>query len=322
MMMVANRIHEHGESTGCPVHQMTFGEIARYLQGGYEPPVQRAIASHVKYCNVCAAELERVIALRASGGHIFSEHLADFTPESSGVEHIEDAVLAAFVDNRVDEHEQERIVAHLASCHACYQHYAAAVNDSLVPVPSRLHVPASVIATVLDPVPTMSLGQALGNWLGHLNGLCERFLGGPWKTPALAIALGVIVMIILLPGLPKTPEISLQALHQNAGDGDHIISGNLHSYDLDDDVLVLKREIGAKVSFTWPLVNDHPVKTYRIGVYNDKNVLVSKKDLTENKWTVARDVFKTESFFTLNVIALYEGGGVRPIIRAQKIRAE
>ena len=73
--MVTRGESASSNTTSCPIQQMQFGEIVRYLQGGYDSPVQRAISNHVKYCNTCAEELERIKALRKVGLHVVFGHL-------------------------------------------------------------------------------------------------------------------------------------------------------------------------------------------------------------------------------------------------------
>lgn len=321
-MMVAYRKKQNGEPAGCPVHQMTFGEVVRYLQGAYEPPVQRAITSHVKYCNACAAELERVKALRKAGEHIFAEHLVDFGEAPEGVKHVEEALLAAFVDDALSQDDRAEVAEHLASCHFCYHQYAAVISDVASPVAARYRAPARSIESVLALVPSASFGQSFRAVWHNVASWSERVLGGPWRAPTLALALGVLVMLILIPGLKKSTVISLQALHQNGEDPDQVISGSLHAFTLKNDVLILTPGSGSRVSFTWPAVEERTVTHYRVSIYDENNTRISEQDVKDNKWSVSRATLRTEGYFTINVVAFYEGGGVRPVIRAQKIRAE
>ena len=72
------------ESTRCPSQQMSFADIARYLQGGYDEPVQNALAQHIRFCNACQEAVERVSALRRTGHYDMITHVAS-TEDGAGL---------------------------------------------------------------------------------------------------------------------------------------------------------------------------------------------------------------------------------------------
>ena len=324
-MMTVEKTFPNSKS-GCPINQMTFGEIVRYLQGGYEPPVQRAIASHVQFCNACAAELERVKALRKVGRHLMDEHLTDFAEEAVSEEpHLEPALLAAFIDRELALEEAEKVVAHLASCHACYQQFAAVTREVERPVPARYKTPAEAMEPLLAPEPTapVDLGAPLRELWNRVAAWSERVLGGPWRAPAAALALGMLVMLAILPNLHRSNVISLQAVQQAIANPDQVVSGEMPGVTLRNDILIITAEAGEEVVFTWPAVKERPVSNYRVGVYDGKDQLVLEKDVKETRWEIPTTTFEPGTPYTINVVAFYEGGGVRPVIRGQKIeRAE
>ncbi len=325
-MMTVDKKFPNSKS-GCPINQMTFGEIVRYLQGGYEPPVQRAIASHVQFCNACAAELERVKALRKVGRHLMDEHLADFASEDAteAAPHLEPALLAAFADHALSSEEVEKVVNHLSSCHACYQQFAALSHEIERPVPARFKTPEEVVASMLAPEPAsaVDLGAPFREIWNRVTAWSERVLGGAWRAPAAALALGLLVLLAILPNLHHANVISLQAVQQAIANPDQVVSGNMPGVTLRNDVLVIGPEVGEEVIFTWPAVEERPVSNYRVGLYDSENRKVVEEDVTETRWVIPVSIFAPGERYTINVVAFYEGGGVRPVIRGQKIeRAE
>lgn len=320
-MMTVDKKFPNSKS-GCPINQMTFGEIVRYLQGGYEPPVQRAIASHVQFCNACAAELERVKALRSVGRHLMDERLADFAEEAASEEpHLKPALLAAFVDRELLPEEAEEVVAHLASCHACYQQFAALTREIERPVPARYKTPAEAMKPLLAPesAPPVDLGMPFRELWDRITAWSDRVLGGPWRAPAAALALGMLVLLAILPNLQRSNVISLQAVQQAIANPDQVVSGKMPGVMLRNDVLLITPKAGEEVVFTWPAVKERPVSNYRVGVYDGDNRLVLEKDVKGTQWEIPTTTFVPGERYTINVVAFYEGGGVRPVIRGQKI---
>ena len=61
----------------CPTQQMSFADVARYLQEGFDEPVQNALSAHIQYCNTCQDELDRVGAIMSTGRHLMGSQLVD-----------------------------------------------------------------------------------------------------------------------------------------------------------------------------------------------------------------------------------------------------
>ncbi|GIV57517.1 MAG: hypothetical protein KatS3mg042_0430 [Rhodothermaceae bacterium] len=316
--------------TGCPICQMTPGEVMRYLQGGYEPPVQRAIAAHVQYCNACAAEVERVRALQQVGYHVMLTNLYD-PDEVSERGHLTEATLAAFIEEALPEAERRDVAGHLASCHVCYQHYARALHDLHTPVSAADRAPREALAQVLLPSGRSAADRTpvTARWKGierrlqtaweRIERWSEEVLGGPMRAPALALAVATVVLLLVVPMFGGTQVISLEEVQNAIANPDQVMSGRLPGITLHNEVLVLASGED-KVVFTWPAVEERPVSNYRVGLYDGQNQKVLEADVTENRWTLDPKMLEPGQRYTLNVVAFYEGGGVRPVIRGQKIR--
>ncbi|GIV60990.1 MAG: hypothetical protein KatS3mg043_2079 [Rhodothermaceae bacterium] len=312
---------------GCPIIQMTVGEVIRYLQGGYEPPVQRAIDKHVRFCNTCAAELERVRALRGIGRHLMQEHLYGAPEEDPAApEHLDEVRLAAFVEGTLAPADQEAVRAHIIACYTCYQQYAAAVYDLETPVTAAHRTPQEALQLVLAPETTAPPSlltvarERLHTLWRRLTAWSEQVFGGPLRAPALALALGMLAVLLVFPLFRTSNVISLQTVQQAIANPDQVMSGRLPGATLRNDVLVITGNEDEEIVFTWPDVGEQRVSGYRVRVYDDENRRILEQDVPENAWAVTPAVFAPGVTYTLNVVAFYEEGGVRPVIRTQKIQ--
>ncbi|MDX1741359.1 MAG: zf-HC2 domain-containing protein, partial [Rhodothermales bacterium] len=192
---------KHRDSA-CPISQMSFGDISRYLQGGFEPAVRKAVAAHVVYCNACREELERVKALRKSGRHMMISNLRnedDDDQTHDGGEHVQEVALAAFIDNGLTGEQRNHVTEHVASCHDCYVKFSALQKELSGTVPQPLRAPASVVEALKKPVPTYSPSLDVAGLGRQIIGSIENLLGLRWTQPALAFATGVLVMLMFLP---------------------------------------------------------------------------------------------------------------------------
>lgn len=318
MMMTASEPKSRDTHATCPIHQMSFGEIVRYLQQGYEAPVQRALASHVKYCNVCAAEVERVQALCQAGHHVMSEHLEDFGAEA--VSTLDDADLAAYVDGVLSGREAEAVARQIAGSHASYLQYTAVVQDLGTPVEARYRVPAEALAAVRIPVPqTVPAFQAhlRRGWARLRQGLAPLF-ASPWR-PALALALGVLVMLVVWPRADGPTVVPLAGPAGTAV-SDEVLSGAVPGVRADGPVLVLTPDAGEQVVFTWPAASERPVDHYLVQVYDAENAEIFETSVTEPSWTADTALFAGDVPYSVLIMAVYQADGGRRLVSRQVVQ--
>ena len=84
----------------CPTRQMSFADVARYMQDGFDEPVQRALSAHIQYCNACQDELDRVQAIMSTGRHLMGSELVE--SEASGTDSmLSEALVAAYLDGNL-----------------------------------------------------------------------------------------------------------------------------------------------------------------------------------------------------------------------------
>lgn len=310
----------------CPIPQMTFGEVLRYLQGGYETPVHRAITTHLMYCNACAEQLERIKAARRLGHHAMTVHMEAETLAHEVVADDGPAIarMAAYLEGNLPTEEAAAMETHLRTSHQLYRHFAAVQQELAVPVAARFKTPAAALAAVRWPVAAPAqpgllarLQQRMRAWLE-----AERTR---WLVPAFAVATCVLLVLTLLPTQPEATILPLTAAPGIETDSDQVGQGK--DADVIPEVpvvtLLIPKTAGEQVRFTWPTLSDADVIRYRVGVYETASatLLFPEVHTTENHWEVKTDRLPADTPLTMLVMAEYEDGGVRAVVQQQVQRA-
>lgn len=311
----------------CPIPQMTFGEVLRYLQGGYESPVHRAITTHLMYCNRCAEQLERIKAARRLGHHAMTVHMEAETLEDEAVEDgPATARLAAYLDGSLTTEEKATVQAQLRTSHQQYRHFAAVQQELALPVAARFKAPAAALAAVQWPVTAparpgllMRLQQQLRHWR---DGQRAR-----WLVPAFAVATCVLLVLTMVPyGQPEATILPLTALQGSEAASDQVLHGQGSNVTPEVPVvtLLIPKTAGERVRFTWPTLPEAEVARYRVEVYRNasETLLFPAVYTTQNQWEVNTDRLPVDTLLTMLVMAEYEDGGVRPVVQQQVQRAK
>ncbi len=304
----------HDKLTSCPIGQMSFGEVSRYLQGGFDSAVQTAISSHILYCNSCREQLDRFKTLRSAGRHIMDVHVEE--PVSRDDEdHFDDGIFAAYVDGTLDTSMRERVSAHLGTCHACYLQFSALEKELATPVPRALRAPSEVTEAMKVPVaqPREVIGFAeLGR---RVVDVVEDFLGLRWTQPALAFAVGVLVMLMFLPSSRTVIPLPGFSPVQNGFD-DRVrssVDGQVEEADR-GPVIMIPAEAKGKLEFTWPGNSGLKEGVYRVEIFDQAGIKVlDSQEVTENKWAADVSIFRPGARYDILVSRIGKAGGVQPI---------
>lgn len=314
------------QKTACPIPQMSFGDISRYLQGGFDAAVQRAVSGHVMYCNSCRDELDRVKSLRKAGRHMMVTRLEanEDRGEHNGREHVDEATLAAYVDNGLGETERKGITEHISNCHSCYLQYSALQKEIESPVPRPLRAPAEVTETMKLPVaaPRETVGWAeLGR---RVAGAFDSLINQRWTQPALAFAMGVVVMLMFIPS-PKT-VVPLPGFSPiQTGFDDKVRSSVDGQQQVADarPVILIPADAEGKLEFTWPGQSRLDDGVYRIEIFNAANEqVIDSQEVTENKWVADVSVFLPGLRYEILVSKIGNAGGVQPVSQHSLLVAE
>ncbi len=305
------------QKSACPIPQMSFGDITRYLQGGFDQAVQRAVSGHVMYCNSCREELDRVKSLRQAGRHMMVSRL-EASREAVGREstdHIDESALAAYVDNGLGASERAGITEHISHCHACYLQYSALEKEMESPVPRPLRAPAELTATMKLPVaaPREVIGFAdIGK---KVVGAVQGLIGLRWSQPALAFAMGVVVMLMFLPS-PKT-VIPLPGFSSPFEGFDDKIRSSVDGEEATVDarpVILIPADAKGRLEFTWPGPANLKDGVYRVEIFSaGKDQVIESREVTENNWKADVSVFQPGMRYEILVSRIGNAGGVQPV---------
>ena len=317
-MMASPETLPQDHHTTCPIHQMTFGEVVRYLQNGYETPVQRALLSHVKYCNVCAAEVERVRALCQAGQHVMTEHLEDFYLEPASA--LDEAQLAAYIDGVLSEKEAKVVARQIAESHACYQQFSAVERDLGTPVAAHYRAPAEALNAVRLELPQAlpQLQEQLRRHWAHLRDRLAPLFAAPWRAPALALVLGALALLVIWPRM-QGPTVIPLAGPTGTATAEEVLSGQVPGVQAEGDILFISPDAGEKLTFSWLPPEERPVDHYHIGVYDAENRMITEVNTATTEWTTGTALFADTTPYTVLVMAVYDDGGRRPVSR-QKVQ--
>ena len=308
-----NTQQKHDRGTSCPIPQMSYGEVARYLQGGFDDAVQRALAVHVRDCNTCRTELSRMRDLRMTGRDLMASS-ASHAGEDSGT-HLDEMTMAAYVTDGLNREESEAARRHIATCHACYSTFSAVEKELASPVPRRQAAPLDVTASMLRPVQSQIELQGVRRAAENALSSIQSLLGRRWTKPALAFALGVFAMLIVSPQ-PKTFVALPQMVSSDVETADHVRSStDIGDFATEfDQVMSLPESDDGTLVFTWadPLASG--AGKYRVEVYSVANSQVlESSEVTDTRWEVDASAFEPGTTYDILITYLADTGGVRPV---------
>lgn len=300
---------------------MSFGDTSRYLQGGFEESVQKELDEHISHCPNCQEEIDRVQSLMNKGKNMMSSRLK--TVETSktslpNIEHVEDAVLAAYVDNGLEQEDRATVSKHLSDCHWCFTQYAALKQELAVPVESALIAPFELVEA-MKRAPEVKTAQAKkAEWTTLIEGVNAAFdqvLALRWPAPAMAFAVGVMLMVLLIP-VGKT-IIPLPG----PGLAPDQVDGKIHSGFLDEDgeslygssVVQIPADLEGTVTFTWPAVEYVEGLYYNVDVSDGEGLNFGEYKIDTNSWTIDISLFEPEKVLALTVVASIPDRGVMPV---------
>lgn len=331
--------HEQtNKSSVCPTKQMSFGEAVRYLQGGFDEPVQRAIAGHVQYCNSCQEELERVSALRGAGEEILlsdrdrsAEH-SDSDDDSgtngggNGVQRtfdkqIPEAILAAYLDGKLPDDEHSRVTDSIAGSYENYVRFSALKAELAKPLDASNAAPDKALKLVQTPVTIIEnttddsvMETPLQILIQRITQGAQSLLALRWAAPATAFAVGALLMVMFLP--KQETVVSLPGLAASSGEtSDHIRSG-IGDAEAAPAETVLQLRRRQNVAFSWKKSTVPTVQSYRVDVTDPSGQSAFAPLVTdENSIKIAAKKLRPGTVYTVSVLAVLDNGGMMPVSR-------
>jgi hypothetical protein len=306
---------------GCPIPQMSFGEIARFLQRGYEAPVQKTLAAHVEQCNSCREAIARIEALREAGRLAMATdfagmEMAEQEENSLQGAHLDEATLAAFAGHGLAEAERRRAAKHLAECHTCYRQLAAIAKELHAPATENFKTPAEILEIMKENagMPASSIKTRLENLANRLVDWGRRFGEWRWPTPALAFAMGMLLMLFIMLREKKPANlVVMMPLLQTASpeEAGHVLSG------LPTDSLAGPDAVSAEIEFPdlpesemvfqWPPAESGA--KYVVYFYEASGKpLFKEKETVQNRLSMPGRRFARGGRYSILVMAVYQDG--------------
>lgn len=296
----------------CPTQQMSFADVARYLQEGFDEPVQNALSAHIQYCNTCQDELDRVGAIMSTGRHLMGSQLVDAEHPASDESILSEALVAAYIDGGLSENESNLVTQHLADNYSSYAMFTAIEKDLKADISLEAPDRARQLVTAEQPVLLPSYSEQLREQFAGFVASVQQFFELRWPAPALAFAAGVLAMLMFIPS-GKT-IIAIPGAAISPADG----SGRIHSsFDMQGaaapmaTAIALPESISGKLTFSWPSVKDASYRAELIDSATNAVILTTQTDSPE--WDIDESAFQAGKTYTLFVTASNEETGIRPV---------
>ena len=299
----------------CPTKQMSFADVARYLQKGFDEPVQNALSAHIQYCNVCQDELDRVEAIMSTGRHLMGSQLVDVEHPASDESILSEALVAAYIDGGLSERESNLVTQHLADNYKSYAMFTAIEKDLKGDINFQAPQRVREIVRAEQPEILPSFTEQLQEHVSGLVAAVQQLFELKWPAPALAFAVGVLAMLMFIPA--GRTIIAIPGGAVQADDG----SGRIHSsFDMQgaseatapgNSVVNLPESVSGKLTFTWPSVKN---AMYRAELSDaSTNTVLLKTRTSSPEWNIDVSTFQSGKTYTLFVTASTEETGVTPV---------
>jgi len=291
----------------CPSRQMSFADVVRYLQGGFDEPVQRTLAQHLRNCNACREEVDRVAALRRTGRHAMVTRVA--ADEGSGV--IPESLMAAYLDGELGTEQADELNSEIAASYARYLQYSSAKSEIDAPLGAEYRTPRQVVEAMLVPAyEEAGIRLAVASWFDRVADGFSSIRSLHWPVPAAAFAIGVLLMLAVLPS--GETIVALPGFTDEVGlyDDSHIRSGL--GEPVEPAAIAVPVQRGHRISFTWQAADYPDPVTYRVDVAGS-DVLDEPIETTDTKVTLSARDLKADSVYTVSVMARLPNGGLMPV---------
>lgn len=292
----------------CPTTQMSFADIARYLQGGFDEPVQRAIAQHVQFCNNCREAIDRVAALRRTGRHAMTTRVAEDST-------IPLSLMAAYVDDELDAGERDQVNSSISRSYAGYLQFASTLSELSTDPGPQYKTPQRALDAMLvsEKTPaTQRVGASMSGLLDRAAESLSSLLALRWPAPVAAFAVGMLLMLMILP-----PGETIVALPGFADEIDLYDDSHIRSSlgePISQDAIAVPVQRGRKVTFSWLPANYPEPVTYRIDVADASgNATHEPLETANTKVTISARDLHTDSVYTVSVLARLPNGGLMPV---------
>jgi hypothetical protein len=308
-----------GEQAACPAQQMSFADITRYLQGGFDEPVQRALAQHVRFCNGCQEMIERVAALRRTGHQNMVTRVAPTgnslgsRDENDGGGGIPETLLAAFIDDRLPSSESRQVGSAVGASYANYVQFAAAKSELSTPPGTRYLTPRHAMDAMMVPeYQHEAVRVSVTAWADRMADAFSSFLALRWPAPAAAFALGMLLMLAVLPA--GETIIALPGFADEIGqyDDSHVRSGI--EEPVQPEAVAVPVHRSKRISFSWQRASYPEPVTYRVDLADAEGNAVGTTVETENDFARidARNL-EAGRVYTVSVMAKLPNGGLMPV---------
>ena len=314
-------------TTGCPVPKMTFSEITKFLQGGNEAEIQKTIAGHVSSCSSCREAIAQVEALREAGLEKMHAQFEEIElvnrqyQQSQSSVHLNEAQLAAFLDNGLPETELQRVAKHLTECYQCYRQVTTLKKALKSTTVETLNTSPEILEIMKENIntPFTKIKFWLSDLGNRLLNLKQRLWDLRWPVPALSFVVGVLLMLFITPGLKKQPHlvvvlplIQTESQFENA----HVLSElSIDKPGAGNQTLQIEIPYvqAGDILFRWP-ARQRCVK-YSVEFYNASDNLVLKElEVVQNMLTLSNKYFTPGESYTILVKGIYQQGGVGPLV--------
>lgn len=327
-----NRDSSETPGAPCPTTQMSFADIARYLQGGFDEPVQRALAQHVQFCNNCREAVERVSALRRTGRYAMTTRVAT---ASDGGENdiIPLALMSAYLDDELTPNERSAVSTSIAGSYAGYLQFASTLSEFSTSPGAQYQTPQRAIEAMLLPEERRQVAEArsreartarsrvavgqtaaatVSGWLDRAADSLSSVLALRWPAPVAAFALGMLLMFAIIP--PGETIVALPGFADEVElyDDSHVRSSL--GEPISRDAIAVPVQRGKRISFTWqPTSYPEPV-TYRVDIADAAGNKIG--ETIETADAIARvdaSQLAVDSVYTISVMARLPNGGLMPV---------
>ncbi len=336
-------------TTGCPVPDMTTGEIFRFLDDGYPSGVQSALETHIETCERCTKAVNRARQLRRSGHATLLAALNASSapngslpaPDDSAVTgrdaHLNAMALARFVDGTAPDTERVAITEHLVDCPQCYRQFAGmskelstppspsfstpeAARDRVRATPGSVATPSPTPAGAFSTPAAASSGERAEprsepSRTQQTPGLLERVgtllddLFAPRWAVGLSSAVAGVLLALLVFGPPPDRVVVPLTDGSGSASGNGRVMSGMNPAPPAPAVTLPTRE----PVFTWTALPS--AIRYTVTFTGDDGDNLLETSTTDSRWASPRDLLTPGSTYVLVVTADLDGGAVAPITR-------